>query len=183
VCGHKAKTGCQTGPHHPRTVLHQQIPLGGRRQSDGFEASTGEIALNIVFTPVTGPSNDLFANRIDLGSAATVNTTGTNDGYTGESGEPAQQGSITSAWWSWTAPANGTVTIDTFGSNFDTFLTVATGLAVDALSVLGQNDDAAEALQSEVSVEVVSGESYEIAVDGYEASTGEIALNVDLDTP
>ena len=34
--------------------------------------------------------------------------------------------------------------VDTFGSNFDTFLTVATGSAVNALTVVDQNDDDAK---------------------------------------
>jgi hypothetical protein len=90
---------------------------------DGYSEATGNIALNVSTQGTVPGNNDLFANRTNLASATTVNTTGTNVGFTGESGEPAQSGVITSAWWQWTAPASGTVTVDTFGSKFNTYLT------------------------------------------------------------
>lgn len=47
-----------------------------------------------------------------------------------------------SRWWSWTALANGTVNINTAGSNFNTLLDVYTGTALNALTVVASNDDA-----------------------------------------
>ena len=122
--------------------------------------------------------NDLFVNRIDLGTVANFNEFGANVGFSGESGEPAQSGQINSAWWQWSAPGNGNVTIDTFGSDFDTFLTVATGAAVDALTVLARNDDASGTLQSQISFDAFAGMSYQIAVDGFRNATGSITLNL-----
>ena len=75
--------------------------------------------------------NDNFASRIDLGSEARVKIAGTNIHATGETGEPTQAGELNSAWWAWTAPADGTWVVDTIGSNLDTFLTVATESAAD----------------------------------------------------
>ena len=148
---------------------------------DGFQSNTGNINLNINLVEAVA-GNDLFANRSNLGTTATVNTNGSNVGFTGEVGEPPQSGAITSAWWQWTANANGTVTIDTFGSNFDTFLTVATGGAVNALTVLAQNDDApGGGVQSEIVFDAIAGTTYQIAVDGLQSNTGNIALNINLE--
>ena len=80
-------------------------------------------------------NNDNFANRADLGSVSSVTATGSNVGFTGETGEPPQDGAINSAWWSWTAPSSGTLVVDTNGSAFDTYLTLATGSTVNALTV------------------------------------------------
>ena len=104
---------------------------------DGYQNDIGNITLHASFT-----NNDSFAYRIDLGSVSSVTDTGSNTGYTGETGEPAQSGLVNSAWWSWTAPSTGVLTVDTFGSNYDTFLTLATGACRRrACSVVAQNDD------------------------------------------
>lgn len=72
--------------------------------------------------PASGPSNDHFINRSDLGSAENTTVTGTNVLATGETDEPPQSGTINSVWWKWTAPNDGTVVIDTYGSPLDTYL-------------------------------------------------------------
>ena len=126
--------------------------------------------------PVT---NDDFADRIDL--TGQTSTVGNNDGFTSEPGEPLQNGTINSAWWSWTAPADGTLTVDTNGSDFDTYLTVATGASVDTLTVLDQDDDAGLGLQSLITLPVTAGVQYQIAVDGFSGNTGDIVLNLNLD--
>jgi len=145
---------------------------------DGWMANTGTIVLNLDFVPVcTTNGNDCFDDAIDLGTASTANDTGTNVGYTDEGGEPGQNGDINSAWWQWTAPADGSVAVNTFGSGFDTFLTGTTGATVDTLTVLASNDDTG-GLQSQVSFNVTNGTTYQFAVDGFAAATGSIELNL-----
>jgi hypothetical protein len=129
----------------------------------------------VVYDPL---HNDNFTNRTDLGSASSATSSGSNAGYSGETGEPAQSGTINSAWWKWTAPSAGSLTIDTFGSGFDTYLTLATGSAVNALTVLAQNDDSGSGVQSSITRNVVAGTQYQIAVDGYSSYTGVITLNL-----
>ncbi len=148
---------------------------------DGFSSSTGLIDLNINLDDGT-ISNDNFADRISL-DRTSVSTTGTNVGFTGESGEPnhAESNSpLNSAWWSWTAAADGIVTIDTVGSNYDTTLAVYTGSAVNSLTEIASNDDTF-GLQSQVVFTVSAGTTYQIAVDGFSSSTGLIDLNINLD--
>ncbi|MEG4489669.1 S8 family serine peptidase, partial [Microcoleus sp. D2_18a_B4] len=141
---------------------------------DGFSSNTGQIQLNIVVPP---PPNDNFANRIAL-TGATANGTGSNVGATGEISEPSQSGTTNSAWWSWTAPSSGTFTIDTRSSNFDTYLSVFTGSAVNNLSLIGSNDDGGGNLTSLLSLNATAGTTYQIAVDGFSSNTGQIQLNI-----
>jgi hypothetical protein len=129
-------------------------------------------------------SNDAFAGRLTL-AGATATATGSNAGATREAGEPRHVGNAggRSVWWSWTAPAAGTLTLDTFGSTFDTLLAVYAGAAVGALSPIpgGSNDDAPGAgTASKVKFDVTAGATYQIAVDGYNGATGNIALRATL---
>jgi len=76
------------------------------------------------------------------------------------------------------APANGELTIDTFGSDFDTLLAVYTGASVSALSSVASNDDSG-GLTSSVTFSVDVGTNYLIAVDGFDAASGNVVLNWD----
>jgi subtilisin family serine protease len=146
---------------------------------DGYQSNTGPIALNIVFPP---PPNDNFANRIGL-TGATATTTGTNNGATGEVGEPAQSGPINSSWWSWTAPTSGNYTFDTIGSGFDTYLSLFTGSAVSSLNLIGADDDGGGNYTSRLTRSVTAGTTYQIAVDGFSTATGPIQLNISPPSP
>jgi hypothetical protein len=81
-------------------------------------------------------------------------------------------------WYSITIPNDGfyNVTVDTFGSAFDTKLGVFSG-ACDALVCIGGNDDTG-GVQSEVSFIGTASETYTIYVTGFAANTGEYTLNV-----
>ena len=128
----------------------------------------------------TAPANDLFENRTAL-SGTSVTATGTNVKATRQAGEPRHAGNAggRSVWWTWTAPASGTVTIDTLGSKFDTLLAVYTGTTVSALTPVASNDDAPNAgVTSKVSFAATAGRAYQIAVDGYGGASGSIALRL-----
>ena len=137
------------------------------------------------YRTVPAPVNDSFDNRIGLSGSA-VTTTGTNAGATKEAGEPvhAGNGGGRSVWWSWTAPSNGAVTIDTLGSSFNTLLAVYTGSSLSGLTRVpnGSNDDrpAGGTRASKVTFAVTAGTVYQIAVDGYYGLTGTVALNIKL---
>src|ERR1051325_5792353 len=118
-------------------------------------------------------ANNNFINRFTLGTPAHV--AGANVGANTEQGKPtaffnppfsfAQWGAT--LWWKWTAPFSGTVTIDTFGSSFNTYLAVYTGEAVNTLAVVAQNDNAPGlANVSLVSFTAQQGVEYEIQVGG-----------------
>ena len=95
-----------------------------------FTGSTSAGLTQTVSPPIT-TNNDNFANRTVIsGTSATLS--GSNSGATKEAGEPNHAGNAggKSVWWTWTAPSDGTVTIDTAGSSFDTLLAVYTGTSV-----------------------------------------------------
>ena len=83
-----------------------------------------------------------------------------------------------SVWWVWSPTAGSVVTINTFGSNFDTMLSV---FGPD--NQLVENDDAnLSTSQSSVTFLAQVGDTYRIDVQGYDygggAETGSITLNI-----
>ena len=127
------------------------------------------------------PANDDFANaRVLSGSSGRIagNSTLASD----QDGEPRHNGvgGGRSLWYRWTAPASGTLTLNTRGSGFDTVLAVYTGTAVNLLRESASNDDApdaaANAVHSSLSTPVASGQVYRIAVDGWRGESGRVVL-------
>ena len=120
------------------------------------------------------PANDLFANRIVI-TGTNIAVTGNNVSATRESGEPYHAGYSggLSVWWSWTAPFAGTVTLNTAGSSFDTLLGIYTGNSVSALTEIASNDQDGSLDTSKVSFDTVSNQTYQIAVDGWNARFGQ----------
>jgi subtilase family serine protease len=146
---------------------------------DGYNAASGNITLNLSL--LAAPANDLFASAAAIsGSAATW--TGTNVSAARETGEPLIAGNRggASVWFTWTAPATATVTLNTAGSSFDTMLGVYTGSSVSALTLVAANDDAAGGgtLTSALTFHAVAGTTYRFAIDGYNGATGNIVLNL-----
>ncbi len=130
------------------------------------------------------PANDNFADAAVL-SGLPATATGTNVDATKESGEPnhiSDGAGGHSVWWSWTAPSDGDVTLDTCSPNtdFNTQLAVYIGSSVEALTPVASNDLAFDncgiAGASKLSFTAHSGQVYKIAVDGTGGETGNIAL-------
>ncbi|MFO0975973.1 MAG: trypsin-like serine protease [Planctomycetaceae bacterium] len=141
-------------------------------------AATVTIADNDAVT-----SNDKFANRRPI-SGALATVTGSNIGATKETGEPNVLGVSggKSVWWTWTAPASGTVTLSTAGSSFDTTLGVYRGTAVNGLTLVKANDDENTnngVYTSKLTFSAVKGQTYQILVDGYQGESGSIKLALD----
>src|SRR5581483_8524117 len=92
----------------------------------------------------------------------------TNIGATKQPGEPDHAGNPggKSVWFRWTAPASGTATITTGGSNFDTLLAAYTGTALTSLAGIAADDDAgATDRTSTIAFPATAGTTYLIAVD------------------
>ena len=179
----------------PRQRLH---PIGRRSLSAAFGlAALLWLCLGNTAPAAakSAPANDDFANAATL-SGLPVNATGTNVDATTEPGEPTHTdlGYGTpaghSVWWSWTAPSDGVVTVDTCGSDFDTLLAVYTGNNLNALTPVGFNDGAVPITPDECETKysgdsmltftAQGGQVYRIAVDGATGrpwpATGTIAL-------
>ena len=152
---------------------------------------TISVVLNSTATPpLPAPPNDNFANA-EILNGISGQTLGTNIGATNEINEPSHPspgGNSSSVWYSWTAPADGGITIDTFGSTFDTTLDVYTGSTVSSLTkVIGNSDDFSPGgdvrVSSKVRFNAVSGTTYRIAVASQQGVTGNITLNWSLLPP
>ena len=125
--------------------LGQPLRPSGRRSLLAAFALAAFLWLSLGDTAsAAAPANDDFANAAAL-TGLPANATGTNMDATTESGEP-EHVDVTpaghSVWWSWTAPSDGDVTVDTCGSDFDTLLAVYTGDSVEALTPVAFNDTA-----------------------------------------
>jgi hypothetical protein len=145
------------------------------------------------------PANDNFANAIPISlESGTVQVTGSNIAATRETGEPNHVNVAEghSVWWKWTPLTNGSATVDTLGSDFDTVLAVYTGTSVSALTLVASNDDAESPTDnptssrkrtSIVTFTVTGGTTYWLAVDGWGdiahgdiPYTGSVTLNVGI---
>lgn len=129
-------------------------------------------------------NNDNFASRATL-RGAIIATGGDNSGATREAAEPLHDNKPggKSLWWSWTAPSSGRLTVSTAGSAFDTLLAVYSGTSLASLVPLASDDDRGGSSTSEVTLSVTQGLNYEIAVDGFGGSSGNIRLALHLNTP
>jgi hypothetical protein len=145
---------------------------------DGKSSASGTVQLSGNLT-VAAPANDTFASATAC-SGTSFSVTGSNVGATAQTGEPKHAGVSggKSVWWVWTAPAAGALTLSTAGSAFDTTLGIYTGTAVNALTLVGSNDDQSSTIRtSRALVPVAAGTTYRIAVDGYAGASGAIALS------
>lgn len=160
------------GTAQSRVVFQAVAGTTYRFAVDGAGDTTGGITLRVGGTP----ANDNFATAaVHLGGP----DFGHNMRATGEAGEPTAgaSGAVHSVWWRWTAGATGTAVVDTFGSGFDTLLSVYTGSTLDSLNLVAANDDANGTAHSRVSFEAVAGTTYYIAVDGSGDEYGPVVLN------
>ncbi len=146
---------------------------------DGFRAATGNAVVGVNVRP---PNDDLVNAFVIDGDVA--RTSGYSINATLEGSEPNHDGlaTTTSVWWTWTPAISQTITMDTFGSNFDTVLAVYTGAAVGALVPIAANDDAGTEMQSSVTFAATAGVTYRIAVAGV-SSVGDVRLRVNPRMP
>ncbi|MBL9189989.1 MAG: hypothetical protein JNK23_21095 [Opitutaceae bacterium] len=145
---------------------------------DGFNGANGRVDLALGFLAAGGrPANDNFAARAAI-SGSPVSTAVSTAGATKEAGEPNHAGSVggASVWWTWTAPADGAITLSTAGSDFDTVLAVYTGTTFSGLSLVAADDDGGDNSTSRLAVAVRSGITYQIAIDGYNRAAGSALL-------
>ncbi len=140
-------------------------------------------------TPVPTPANDDMdkATTVSVSSASFASTyTQNTTGATVAVDDPyfacvSRQGYHT-VWYRITPLVNSRLTIDTFGSNYDTILAVWTGPR-GLLSSVGCNDDSGSGAQSRVVADVYPGVTYYIEIAGFRTdSYGNLTLNVSSNT-
>lgn len=131
------------------------------------------------------PVNDNFAGRTVLPSTNYYSVGSSNIYASWELGETNHCGKGpsggASVWWSYTPPTNGTVTIDTSTSSFNTILAVYTGDAIGELTLVASNNDIGNGnVCSRVHFPGHAGTAYNIVVDGTNGQMGTIVMNLSL---
>ncbi|MBI4663788.1 MAG: immunoglobulin domain-containing protein [Verrucomicrobia bacterium] len=106
-------------------------------------------------------------------------------GASKDDGEPNHCDEIggASQWFLYQPPTNGVLRVSTEGSEFDTVLAVYTGPGTDfeTLNLEACNDNATtNAQHSLLTLPVVGGTNYYIAVDGVDGAQGQVELGYDL---
>jgi len=130
---------------------------------------------------LAAPPNDNLASAFMLTGESNW-VTGVNAGATAEPGEPDHAHAMAgpSVWWTWQSPFTGSVSVSTDGSSFDTLLSVYTGNSLSNLQVVAENDDAGGfgVVSSALVFRAFAGETFRIAVDGFNGATGGVQLAV-----
>ncbi len=171
-------------------IMNSRISNTDVLQRDDLDAAT---FLYGTSGTVTRPTNNDFAGATTVNLVAnTAALTGSTVNANKESGEPNHAPNETggaSAWWKWTANVNGSLTVNTVGSNFDTLLGAYTGNTVSTLTQVAANDDTIPPEQdssvtrprhSTVNLTVTNGTTYFFAVDGWQGEWGSAAINFTL---
>jgi hypothetical protein len=131
------------------------------------------------FTTSTCIRNDACANAT-LVSGSPYSSTADTTAASTEPGDPTPSCGDghreKSVWYSFTAPSSGTITADTFGSSYDTILSVYTG-SCGAFTAVGCNDDFGRP-QSQVSFQATAGATYFFMVTAYFNDGGNLVFNL-----
>jgi len=131
-------------------------------------------AINVIAAP---PLNDDFASPITIGSVPFSNDQSTTKATTAAD-DPFCAASSHTVWYAFTPSSNVRVEVNTFGSEFDTTLSVYTG-SRGALTQIGCNDNSGGGQQSRVRFDAVGGVTYWIMAGSYfYQSGGHLMLNV-----
>jgi hypothetical protein len=153
------------------------------RAVDQAGNSSAPFSIQVSYRPLD-PPNDFFVEASPLSGTSGALAANTRNA-TKEIGEPNHAGVAggKSAWWSFTAPADGVLHLSTTNSTFDTVMAVYTGTALANLASVGANDDAypgAPGGFSELFQAVHANTTYWIAVDGYGGVGGAMFLTYDF---
>lgn len=127
------------------------------------------VRLNLPGPPVGPIANDAFAAAVELTGWA-VETPGSTVGATMEPGEPYHNGNTSqpgSAWWRWTASANGAVAVAATGIT----IAIYQGTTLESLEPVARGDGAAV-------FQAVAGVSYHLAAAKTSSSGASFTLRL-----
>lgn len=145
----------------------------------GARATSAPVVVNVTMPP---PPNDHFSNPTVLIGTA-VEAAGDNRYATTGASDPVLPGVVPTkktVWWTWVAPWSGRAFASTAGSEFDTVLAVHTGPNPPFFTkTLGVNgDEYLGTKSSRVEFDAVTGQTYELEVDGENGAVGAISIRV-----
>ncbi|MDP1624620.1 MAG: CARDB domain-containing protein [bacterium] len=161
------------GPHTITVYADSDCAVTEINESNNI--LTAEFTVHEV--PVDAPEHDNVENAKEVTTLPytdTVNVRGatrhatdpTNISCTLSDGTPVNRiAGLASVWYQYTATANTTIAVDTFGSNYDTYIAAWQGLPDTTL--LGCNDDSGSVFQSSLALNVTNGTTYYFEVAQY----------------
>jgi len=157
-----------------KIIAWAQVPSGSS-PAEVFQAAS----MGWPFPPAGAPNDDCVdAKELGNESFADTSELATNDG-TASCGFSDTSPDV---WFSYLAPADGTLEVDTCGSSFDTVLSVLDGCPGDGGVELVCNDDSdvcdGRSQQSFVSLSVTEGVVYLIRLAGNNGANGDYVINV-----
>ena len=139
---------------------------------NGFNTESGMYTLTATQIVDTCPTaTDLGMATGDM-VAMGMNASGSDLRGTTCQGNTGQE-----VYFTWTAPADGTYTFSTNGSDYDTVLAILDDCGV-AGAELACDDDGGTGLQSSVTIPMTSGETVIIQLDAFGTNTGNYVLGI-----
>ena len=139
-----------------------------------INAATTITAPVVICTPADGNNN--FDNAQSLGSYPVVSGFSYNRDATSEGLESTSDGTNT-VWWTWTAPADGTLSFGTSGTDFNHILSVYVGSSLGTLQSNGHESGFASRPVT-ASGTVTGGTAYKFAIGGSDGDNGTAVLNL-----
>jgi len=155
---------------------------------DDFTVADNSGKGNLVLTikALADLTNDNLADAIAATGDLPFTTTQSTLGASNESNElaPSCANSGGSAWYTYLAPTDGIVVFNTYGSNYDTVISLWQGIAHPMTELACNNDGNDESVQSQLSYALEAGITYRINVSGVVVSgnvlpeSGLMVLNI-----
>jgi len=156
-----------------RLELASRLAALDQRSRAAFKPAAGAVAGS---SPANAaPVNDTCAAATTIGNGAFSGDTST----AGSDGDATCGDSDFSpdTWFKYTAPAAASIYVNTFGSAYDTVLSLHTACPGTSGNEVDCNDDAGSR-QSELLLDVAMSEVLYVRVSGYAGDAGSFALNV-----
>jgi hypothetical protein len=131
---------------------------------------------------IAQPANDDFDSATVVPGLPFTDQVNTTEATTAAD-DPECAGQGATVWYSFTPTEDLRVEANTFGSDYDTTLSVYTG-APGALTQIACNDDAAGSVQSRVRFDATAGETYFFMVGSFASGPGgNLTFNLDVAPP
>lgn len=131
---------------------------------------------------LAAPPNDDIDEATEIFGLPFFDEVDTTDATTAED-DPVCAGQGPTVWYTFTPSEDTEIAADTFGSDYDTTLSVYTGTRGD-LEQLDCNDDAGDTLQSRVRFQAIAGETYFFMVGAFASGPGgTLQFSVDVAPP
>lgn len=137
---------------------------------DGASGESGSFSLSVGVEP--GPCTVTNAMP-SVPSVTSWTTTGASDRTSASCGG----GGAPDLRFLWVAPADGTYAISTMGATFDTLLYVLDGVCGEELGC--NDDDGSGGTTSQVTLDLVAGQTITAVIDGWGAMSGDFSLHID----